>query len=241
MSDPIYFNFPVTFMQDAFINIRKVMDNVMNYAGYVHTLKLEHGEIEKKIRVAGKYFGGITWGNDRVCYKNGHTLYNSIPVNSPIVGINVNVCFDFYKNHKSLDEIAVLLAYLALKSIIGEKPYIHTTNEYMIARMGGYVSIKDVPNPLPESLRKYSSRRMLDKIKFELQSSWNVNYYSRYIRGFYVSIDNPSNPDKSYTLNKLVLEAEKRRKSNIEKQIKQKTQDSRKKALQELNIEDLEF
>jgi hypothetical protein len=233
--EPKYMNFPISFLQDAFRDIRQTMDNVMDYAGYVHTLKLEHGTDEKKMKDAGSFFN-IIWGNDKKAYQNGKTLYNSIPPKTPMVGINKDTCFDFYKNPKTEDEIAVLLAYLALKSIIGEKPYIHTTNEYMLVRMGGYASIKDMPDPLPEPLRKYSSRRMLDKIKFELQSSWNVKYYSRYIRGFYVSIDNPSNPDKSFTLNKLVLEAEKHRKSNIEKQLKDKINDAREKALQELKI-----
>jgi hypothetical protein len=56
-----------------------------------------------------------------------------------------------------------------------------------------------------------------------------VNIYSRYTRGFYVSID------KTFTLDKLVFEAEKRRKSTKEKQLKQKKEDARKAALNILN------
>jgi hypothetical protein len=241
MSDPIYLNFPVPMLQDAFINIREVMSNIMYYAGYVHTLKLEHGDDEKKMKSAGEYFG-ITWGSVNGSFREGRELFDSIPENTPKVGINKEVLFDFYKNHKTQDEIAVLLAFLALKSIIGDKPYIRTTNEFMIARMGGYASIKDMPDPLPDPLKKYNSRRMLDKIKFELQTGWNVKYYARYIKGFYVSIYNPSEsePDKSYTLDKLVLEAEKRRKSNLEKQLKNLTGEARLKALKTLGITDNE-
>jgi len=202
----------------------------MNYAGYAHTLILEFGTDEKKMEEAGSYFG-ISWGNTKRCFQFGETLYNSFPKNSPMSGINKNVCFDFYMNHKSFDEIAVLLAFLAIKSIIGVKPYCKTINEYLIARMAGYASIEDVPHPLPEPLAQYITRRKLDKIKKELQLNWSVNIYSRYTRGFYVSIDN------KFDLNQLVFEAEKRRKSTKEKQLKQRKDEARRQALRGLNDE----
>jgi hypothetical protein len=129
MADDKYLNFPVALLCDAFTSIRQTMNNVMSYAGYVYTLKLEHGDQGEK------------------------------------------------------------LAYLAIKSIIGSKPYIKLTNEFLIARMAGCATIAELPNPLPLPLADYATRRKLDKIKFELQTAWNVNIYSRYVRGFYASID----------------------------------------------------
>lgn len=227
-----YLNFPIQLLQDAFKNPRQTMDNVMNYAGYVHTLNLKQGSDEKKMNDAGSYFG-ITWENKKKCYEDGEALYNSIPANSPMTGINIDICFDFYKNPKTSDEIAVLLAFLAIKSIIGMKPYCKTTNAYLLARMGGYASRIDVVNPLPDPLVKYTTRRKLDKIKMELQLNWNVNIYSRHVRGFYVSID------RRLTLDKLIFEAEKRRKSTKEKQLKQRKDEARRKAMEKLT--DLTF
>lgn len=226
-----FLNFPVPLLQDAFRNIPATMNNILNYAGYKHTLKL-HGSDSKKMEDAGSYFG-IEWGNTLKSYRNGETLYNSIPENSPMAGINRDVCFDFYKNPKTPDEIAVLLAFLAIKSIIGIKPYCRVTNAYLIARMAGYAKIEDIPHPLPQPLAQYNTRRKLDKIKNELQLNWNVNIYSRYTRGFYVSIDN------KFELNKLVFEAEKRRKSTKEKQLKQRNDEARELALSLLNLKTL--
>jgi hypothetical protein len=224
-----YFNFPVPLLQGAFNDIRTVMSEVMDYAGYVHTLKLEHGTDEKKMNDAGGHFG-ISWGNALSNYRTGKKLFESFPENSPKAGINKDRLFDFYKNPKTDEEIAVLLAFLALKSIIGAKPYSKATNQYLIARMGGYVSINEMPEPLPLPLAKFTTRRKLDKIKYELQANWSVNIYAQHTHGFYVSIDH------TFTLDKLVFEAEKRKQSNKEKFLKQRKEEARLKALNKLKI-----
>ena len=226
-----YLNFPIVFLQEAFRDIKKVMDDIMAYAGYVHTLKLEYGEDKDLMKAAGHYFG-ITYGNAYDRYRHGETLFNSIDERTPMAGINKDVLFDFYKNRKTYDEIAVLLAFLAIKSIIGTKPYIKLTNDFLIARMGGFASVLDMPDPLPDPLINYTSRRKLDSIKFKLQTEWNINYYSRYTRGFYVSID------KTFNLDRLVLEAEKRKKKTKLKQLKQRIKDARRKAMDKLTDPD---
>lgn len=109
------------------------------------------------------------------------------------------------------------------------------TNEFLIARMAGCATIAELPSPLPLTLAQYATRRKLDKIKFELQTAWNVNIYSRYVRGFYVSLD------KKFSIDRLVLEAEKRRKSNIEKQRRDQLEAARLKALKQLGVEQSDF
>lgn len=228
-----YLNFPVQLLQDAFKDIRQTMNNILDYAGYKHTLQL-HGNSSKKMEDAGKYFGVSSWGDTMRSYRNGETLHDTF-VNSPMAGINKEKLWDFYNNSKTPDEIAVLLAFLAIKSIIGVKPYCRVTNGYLLARMGGYAGTNDLPHPLPEPLAQYNTRRKLDKIKKELQLNWNVNIYGTHTRGFYVSIDN------RFDMNKLAFEAEKRRKSTKEKQLKQRKDEARRKALEKLDPDKLGF
>lgn len=224
-----YLNFPVPLLKDVFNDPRNTMNNIMTYAGYAHSLKMQ-GTEKERIKAAGRFFG-ITWGNPVACFKHGKVLYDTIPKNSPMTGINKDVLFDYYMNFKTAEEIAVLAAFLAIKSIVGPKPYCKVTNKYLIARMGGYARITDMPDHLPKHLVKYSTRRKLDNIKYELQAKWNVNFYSRYIRGFYVSID------QNLPLEDLVFQAEKRRKSNIQKQRNQAIEAARSIALQKLGIQ----
>jgi len=230
MSNEKYLNFPIQLLKNAFTDIRQAMNNIMMYAGYQHTTKLELGEDEEKMKDAGEYLG-ISWGDPITAYRNGEKLFQEIPKNSPHTGINKGVCFDFYDTPKSDDEIAVLLAYLSLKSIIGPKPYTKTTNDNLIARMGGFASKNDIPGQqLPEPLSKYNTRRKLDKIKIDLQTNWGVNIYARYMRGFYVSFD------QNFSLDQLVFEAEKRRKKTEETGLRQRKNEAIEKALKKLNV-----
>lgn len=228
--DKQYFNFPIHLLRDAFKNIVGMMDNVMDYACYSKSQEYDFGHSQQKMKDAAKFFN-ITLGNAKRSLENGRTLFHSKPAKSPMTGINKDTCFDFYKNEKTESEIAVLLAYLAIKSVIGQKPYVHLTNEFLIARMAGYASVKSMPEVLPEPLAGYATRRKLDKIKFELRSTWNVNFYAYRVRGFYVSIDN------QFSLEKLVFEVEKRRKTNIEKKLRQKQNDAIMKAKTKLKNE----
>lgn len=226
MKEDRFLNFPVVLLQSAFDDVRAAMANIKNYAGFVHTLKLEHGDEDDRMTTAGRFFG-IKYGPES--YNDGEELYNSLPANLPMTGIGAQMCLNFYSEHKTEDEIAVLLGFLALKSIIGLKPYIKCTNQYLIARMGGYSSVNDLPDPLPDPLRKYATRRRLDAIKFELQTNWNLNFYSHRTRGFYTSFNS------KFDLNRLVFEAEKRRKQTKEKSLAREKAEARAIALKKLN------
>jgi hypothetical protein len=226
MANEKYLNFPIGLLKDAFDDIKGTMDNIMKYAGYVHAEKLEFGDETERMKASGHFFG-ITYGNPKRCHKDGECLFNSLLPNLPMTGIEKDVSFKYYKHYKTPDQIAVLLAFLAIKSIVGSKPYYKTNREQIIVRMAGFASIKNI-NEVPEKVKQFNTRRKFDKIKFELQTKWNVNFYSYYTRGFYVSID------KKFSLDQLVFEAEKNRKINKEKELKIKQKEAREKALNEL-------
>ncbi len=222
-----YLNFPIRLLNGAFSDIKTAMDNIMYYAGFVHCDLLEIGNNTEKMKASGSYLG-ITYGNPKEAYKNGKMLYDSLPENQPMAGINKDTCFDFYKHYKTPDQIAVLLAFLAIKSIVGSKPYYKTNIEQIGCRMAGLVSVKE-KDDIPEDIKNYLSRRKFDKIKYELQVNWNVNFYSYYTRGFYVSIDN------KLKLDQLVFEAEKNRISNKQKEIAIRIKEARNLAMKRLN------
>jgi hypothetical protein len=229
-TDQKYFNFPINLLRGAFDDIKGMMDNVMDYACYSKSQEYVIGTPAQKMKDAANYFG-ITLGNAKRSNENGRTLFYSKLTKSPMTGINKDILFDFYKNEKTESDIAVLVTFLALKSVIGSKPFVHITNEFLIARMAGYASVKSMPEVLPEPLSGYTTRRKLNKIKFELRANWNVNIYGYRVRGFYVSIEN------QFSLEKLIYEVEKRRKTAIEKKLRQKQNDAIMKAKTKLKNE----
>ncbi|MDD2307714.1 MAG: hypothetical protein PHP53_23630 [Prolixibacteraceae bacterium] len=221
MSDVKYFNFPVTLLKELFEDKQKVLNDILYFALYSHSLKMDAEDLYSnsefnKFTTAAKFYNVDLGGNDqnkKNKLKQGKALFESIPTDTPKVGLNISIFWDYYKNDKSEFEIACLAAFLAIKSILGTKPYCKTDNSFLWARMSGNAkAIKDV-NKLSEGVKKYANDYQTVKIKTALREGWKLVTYSRYTRGFYVSF--------TLDLPALILEAETRRKSTKEKQYRQ--------------------
>ena len=202
-----YFNFPIKLLEGFLVNDNKILNNICDYSVYTHSLNLEYGDEVEKMKESGSYFG-LTLGDDERSLINGKKLYSKKLGNSLKVGLNISVWFDYYKNDKSDFDKVCLLGFLAIKSILQKKSYCKIDNKFWLARMDG--KAKSSPfNELSEPLLKYANEYQTRKIKHALRDYWGLVTYSRYTRGFYVSY--------KLTLNDLVFEAEKRRKSRIQK------------------------
>lgn len=220
-----YFNFPIQLLEGFMIDTRKVLNNISDYAIYESTLELEYGTELEKIREIAHFYCVIL-GNEENTLINGKNLYNSIPKRSPKVGLNLAIFWDFYKNNKSDFEKACLLCYLALKSIIGTKPYCKITKLYLLSRMDGKVcTVKNAE--LSKEVRKYATRYQTEKILNELVSNWYLVYYSQHTRGLYVSF--------KLDLDSLALEVEKKKKSKKIIQQRKLQSEARVRALKRLS------
>jgi hypothetical protein len=119
------------------------------------------------------------------------------------------------------------LGFLAIKSILQNKPYCKITNNFWLSRMSGFSKSVSDPSKLPKSILKYSNEYQTKKIKQELILEWYLVYFARYTRGFYVSF--------KLDLNQLTLEAEKRRRATQVKQLKIAQDEALKLAMKKLN------
>ncbi len=204
-----YFNFPIVLLSGFLENERECLDNIFDYALYVKTLDYEFGDEVEQIKSAEKFYG-VTSSYRLGSYDNGKTLYNSVSGRTPKVGLSKDIFFDYYKNDKTEFQKICLLGFLGIKSILQNKAYCKIDNKYWLSRMDGKAkSIKDYTELSP-NVFQYSKRYQLTKIKSELIHNWGLEHYGRYTRGFYVSF--------KLNLEQLVYEAEKRRKSTLEKQ-----------------------
>lgn len=211
-SEEKYFNFPIQLLEGFLLDSKKVLDDILNYSVYKESLKLEYGTELQMIKYSEKFFN-LKLGNYQNTLDSGKLLYNSMPTISPKAGLSVTIFFEFYKNDKSDFDKACLLAFLGLKSIIGKKSYCKTINLYLWARMDGKTKAIDNVLQLSNEVRKYANEYQTKKIKTALRNNWGLVHYARYTWGFYVSF--------ILDLKKLITEAEKRRKSTIEKQYKE--------------------
>lgn len=228
MNNEKYLNFPIQLLTGFITDTRKTLDNIVSYSVYENALKLEHGTELQKIKDSAEFYQ-MKLGSDKHSLDNGKLLYNSVPNNSPKVGLNLSIWWDFYKNEKTEFDKVCLLGFLAIKSILGNKSYCKVTNLYLWARMDGKTNTIEEVSELSNEIRKYANRYQTENIKNELILNWHLIYYSRYTRGFYVSL--------KMSLEDLIFEAEKKRKSIKDKQQKQLQNEALKKVLERLKPE----
>jgi hypothetical protein len=222
----LYFNIPITILDRFLINL-KPMQDILDYSLYAHSLNYEFGT-ELECIVSAKKFYNVSGGNDRRMLEKGKELYEGTPLKTPMVGLNLSIFWDYYKNDKTDFEKATLLGFLALKSILQDKPYCKVVNKFWLARMDGKAkAVKDY-SELSESIRKYANEYQTKKIKTELELNWFLISYSRYTRGFYVSF--------KLGLDKLALEVEKRKKKSKQKLLKLKKEEAYKKAMESIKF-----
>ena len=224
--NPEYFNFPIILLEGFLINHKICLNNIGDYAIYSLLQKKYQGDFNQIEDVEVELNTKIV--NKRRSFENGKTLLDSMPENLPFVGIRKKIFFDYYKNKKTEFEKVVLLAFLAIKSIVGKKSYCKTNFLLLFNRMNGNsLSIKNESELSPE-LRKYFTRHYKSKINDYLQWKWKLKYYAVDTRGFYVSFN------KNLTLKDLIKIVEKNKVSNQIKAMKANNKAIRLEVLKEI-------
>ncbi len=87
-NDIKYFNFPIQLLENFLNKHLDVLTDILDYAVYTHSLKLEYGTALKRIEVSANYFN-VQLGSAKRVLDNGKLLSDSISENSPKVGLNL--------------------------------------------------------------------------------------------------------------------------------------------------------
>ena len=173
----------------------------------------------------------ITTNNINNSISNAKRLLKMDNRSNVMVGLNTDVFWQFYKNEKSEFDKVCLLAYLAIKSILGKKAYCKITNDFWYSRMSGHShtidGCFDSPYLLPIELRNYCNDYQARKIKFILDQEWHVVNYGKQMRGFYVSM--------KLNHEQLITQAELKRKSYQMKKYKAMQKEAFDKVIRKLN------
>lgn len=226
-----YFNFPIELLDGIFEDKEQILTNIRCYALYAHSLKLhKKDDAEYNFLESAKLFGvSEEWSAKEYeqYFNMGEALYNSIDEKVPKVGLNISIWQDYYKNSKTEFDTACLTAFLAIKSIIGEKPYCRVTDLYLWSRMNGFRNSVADESQLSPYVAKYASEYQTRKIKNTLCTGWHLLIYGYRTRGFFVSF--------KLTKEDLIMQVEKGKQSFKVKQYQQDVKNTRSKVLESLN------
>jgi len=227
-SEHKYFNFPIILLEGFLNDSNTCLINIIDYSLYKFSVKTECYIDKESFRNSVDYFK-VKLGDYERTYTNGKMLYDSLDVKLPKASIEFDMYFDFYKNYKTEFEKVCLLAFIALRSIIGRKLYCQTTENFLLARMDGKTNAINELHELSPEILTYASRRKLDKIKTELTMNWNLRYYSYYMRGFYISF--------KLDILLLIENAQNKRPGFLERMHKRNLKDARESVRKKLNVQ----
>jgi len=215
-----YLNIPVFMLRDLYDDSKRFFDDAFDVGIYLYSKTLEGNE-EKRYKDSLSFLG-ITQSNISNGIRNAKKILSGLPEKYPIVGIDKDMLFNYYKYNKAEFEIICLGAFLAVKSIIGKKLYNKTNKAMIHARMFGYKSPKELPETLSHLQEKLKARRQMDKILVELQLNWHLNLLWNHNRGIYVSFD--------LSLEKLAVIVEKDKRKSRLKELKEEKRSAIEKA-----------
>lgn len=175
--DDNYFNFPIVLIQGFMNDTRKCLTDIFDYCIY----EFSKGNSDEETRA---FFRIASYGNKEKTMNHGKELYFRIK-NEAYTGLAVSLFWQYYNDYKTdLDKIT-LLAFLAIKSIVGNRVCCKVTNQNLIyCRMAGFTNIQKL---LPKEIAEYCTRWKFEKIKTDLKEYYNVSFYAYHTRGQYIS------------------------------------------------------
>lgn len=222
-----YFNFPIQLLEGFMVDTNICLNNIFDYALVNYSKNINKATDIKRLECACNDYR-VKSGNIKKTLRNGNTLIDLLPTYSPMTGISTGVWFDFYKEYKSDFEKVCLLAFLSMKSIIGNKPYCKMTNNYFLARMDGKTKAIQDLNELSPGIRKYSNEYQTKKIRLELSANWGMAFYAKATKGFYAS--------SKLDINELTFQVLKTKQTDKYQKVKEAAKNAELKAKSRLGI-----
>ena len=179
-----FYNFPICLLENFITDSEKCLEEILDFVTWKH-----NKGILKEEETAG--YLSVKYGCFSETLKKGKNLEKTVLdfyASSPWTGLNRDVYWRFRNNSCSDFDKAVLLAFLAFKSILGNKPWYKITNQNKIYyRMAGKTMGKGEHQKLPEEIATFCTRYKFDQIKLELKENWGLLIYANHTRGMYVS------------------------------------------------------
>ena len=191
----IYYNTPCELYRgflESDRSMRDCLNNVSDYA-IMKAYEKHHGNNRNLKEIALKCCG-IIIGSESTVKKIGTKLireYEYDPVYAPAYfSIRKDIFWHFHDEQTTDDDRAVLLAYLALRSMIGNREMMRTNTDFLLSRMAG--NTKYVPvGELHSSIQHYGGRYQRSKLQNLLYERHGISFYSgtkgHTMRGFYFS------------------------------------------------------
>ncbi len=179
-----FYNFPICLLSGFMNYSDRCLKDILAFVTWKHN----GGNMSEQ--ETSEYLG-VKYPNFAKTLKQGKEIEDNLVwqnKSSPWTGLNRDVFWQFKEGSCSDFNNVVLLAFLAFKSILGNKPWYKITNQNQIYyRMAGKTMGKGKHPKLPQEIAAFCTRYKFDQIKLELKENWGLLIYANHTRGMYVS------------------------------------------------------
>lgn len=193
MAKRIYYNVPCTLFQNYLkddMRRKRVLSEVITYAVYAEYLRL-HDEVSDdaaRFATACRNMGSGSLNMSQTL-TDGERLFKS-GKGEAFVSLDSDKYWEQVNEEKAPD---LFLAWMALKSILGNKPFAKTNNGMWLSRMDGSSKVKKPfrkgANTYSEPVEHFNNHYQCRKLKAQLWYYYGVSFYDgQGIRGFYFSL-----------------------------------------------------
>ncbi len=229
----IYYNFPIPILHGFMDHTFKVLELLIEWAAYDYIKKnLKDDDnsgfpVWDKIDEAADALGFTFSMESEDYYHLCGEIYSKYKGSRS--GISCKLYWEVRKRAETMSKSdkVLLLAFFAVKSILGNKLYCKTNDLLLFARMNGankaFSSDEEALKNLHPDLAVHYTRRKRETIRIRLAEVFHINSYSYHDRGYYIS--------SKLSLEKLIEEVEMHRKGTAEA-YKKKLADTRKAVLE---------
>ena len=194
MSKRIYYNVPCTLFRNYLKNDfcrEQVLFDVLTYAVYSEYLRLQDEVFDEAegFDMACKNMGCKNRSMEQVL-TDGKSLFES-GKGEAFVSLDSDKYWKQVNEDMTHEERAMFLAWMALKSIQGNKPFAKTCNAMWLSRMDGYSRMRKpsfrAKNTFSEPVEKYNSKYKCSRLRALLFKYYQVSSDADGVRGFYFS------------------------------------------------------
>lgn len=195
MAKRIYYNVPCTLFQNFLKDDKsreRVLFNVLTYVVYAEYMRLqdEIPDEEARFNTACRNMGSGELNKNEVLF-DGKRMFKS-GKKEAFFSFSSEKYWEQVNEEKTPEERVLFLAWLALKSIQGNKPFAKTCNAMWLSRMDGSTKIKKAFRsncpPYSDAIQKVcNSKYKCSQIRAKLYKYYNVPYDADGVRGFYFS------------------------------------------------------
>lgn len=205
----IYYNAPCELYQGFLEDdktFRSVLTRITDFVLYDRCQVKNRSLEEEEIREIGSEELGVEYNDPIYAWKQGKKLYQKYidePRNSPaFFSLSKSAYWHFREEETTEWERAVLLAYLAIKSMVGKREMIKTNMLLICLRMEGHTRSRG--HSLSPATEKFTNRYWKDRLMRSLFECYNVTFYggtkAHKVRGFFCST--------RLTMEQLIIKAE---------------------------------